>query len=113
MSKRYNVIRNYKFFKSQYKYFVIFIKCGEYYYTFDSDAKIMMYLTNNYNGTHRFRILKEDFKTILSMLLSKGINVVLAGWKLTREYYSQYENKYSKLKNRSILFYKMRGEYFE
>lgn len=49
MSKRYNVIRNYKFFKSQYKYFVIFIKCGEYYYTFDSNAKIMMYLTNNYN----------------------------------------------------------------
>ena len=99
--KKYNVIRNYKNFKKDYLYFVVFIKCKDYYYTFDSDAKIMMYLYDVYREDASFRIEKNKFKDVLSKLLDNGLNVVLAGWKVAREYYSENGNNYEKIKKKS------------
>ncbi len=47
--KKYSAIRNFKRFKRDYPYFVLFIKEGEYYRNFDSDAKILMYLYDTYH----------------------------------------------------------------
>lgn len=104
--RKYSVIRNYKKFKSEYKNFVLFIKCGDYYYTYDSDAKIMMYFYDTYRETASFRIEKIKFKSVLNYLLKNGINVVLAGWKNTREYYSENLNEYEKIKRKAKLKYK-------
>ncbi len=44
--KKYSAIGS---FKRDYPYFVLFIREGEEYRTFDSDAKILMYLYNTYH----------------------------------------------------------------
>lgn len=103
--RRYSVIRNYKRFKSQYPLFVLFIKYGEYYYTFDSDAKIMMYIFNVYREESSFRIDKNKFKGVLNILHERGLNVVLAGWKNAQEYYSYKTNEYVKIKKKSKEIY--------
>ena len=76
---KYSAIRNYKKFKKMYPNFVLFIKYGKYYYTYDADAKILMYLYGSYTENNSFRIEKEKFKSVLSKLLSSGLNVVLTG----------------------------------
>ena len=104
--RRYSVIRNYKKFKKEYLYFIVFVKCKDVYYTFDADAKIMLYLDNVNLVDNKYIIDKKSFKSILNLLLNKGINVVLVGWKNTREYYSNKGNNYMYYKKKSKLFYK-------
>ena len=99
--KRYSVIRNYKKFKREYPYFIVFITCKDYYYTSDSDAKIMMFIFESHREEVSFRIEKDKFTYVLKILLSHGLNVVLAGWKNSREYYSEKPNDYLKIKKKS------------
>ena len=106
--KNYSVIRNYKKFKKTYLYFVIFIKCGSFYYTFDSDAKIMMYVFDTYRVDTSFRIEKYKWSNVVNTLLDNGVNVVLAGWKNAREYYTNKENIYAKVRAKSKESYKNR-----
>lgn len=96
----YSAIRNYKKFKKEYPYFMLFIKCGEYYYTFDSDARIMMYLYDSPSKEMDFRIEKREFEAVLFTLHAQGLNVVLAGSKITKEYYSSKMNNYMKMKKK-------------
>lgn len=104
--KQYSVIRNFKRFKSEYPYFVLFIKSGDYYYTFDSDAKIMMYLFDAYKEEVSFRIEKNRFKSVLNKLHENGLNVALAGWKLSQEFYTYKMNDYENIKKKAKFFYK-------
>lgn len=85
--------------------------CGEYYYTFDSDAKIMMYLFNAHREEVSFRIDKQKFSLVLAVLLKNGLNVTLAGWKNSREYYSPKQNEYVKIKKKSKEQYNERQLY--
>ena len=100
---KYNALRNYKKFKKQYLHFVLFISHGQYYYTYDSDARIMMYLYKSYREPMSFRISKERFPEVLRLLLSNNLNVVVAGWKNAREYYTDKESKYLDLKKKGKL----------
>ena len=104
--KKYSVIRNYKVFKKRYLYFLVFVKSGEYYYTFDSDAKIMMYIYDAFREDASFRIEKEKWPLVVSALLEQGLNVVLTGWKNAREYYATKENRYMKYRTKSKLKYR-------
>ena len=97
--KRYSIIRNYKKIKKYNQYFVVFIKCGEYYYTYDADAKIMMYIFNKFNyELNSFRIKKENFNKTVKVLLDNHLNVILAGSKNSREYYCDKFNEYQNIK---------------
>ncbi len=103
--KQYSVIRNYKKFKKDYPYFVLFIKGGDYYYTFDSDAKIMMYVYDVKNEETSFRIEKEKFTSVVKKLHSLGINAALAGWKISKEFYTDKQSDYNDLKRKAKLYY--------
>ncbi len=106
MRRNYSVIRNYKKFKKEYPEFIVFIKCGKYYYTYDSDSRILMYLYDAFREDMSFRIEKDSFNDVLSRLLESNLNVVLAGSKVAREYYSSKENKYEKMKKMGKDYYK-------
>lgn len=99
--RKYSSIRNFKKFKRVYPYFVLFIKDGNYYYTYDADAKIMNYIFKGNMIKNEYKILKSDFKFVLEKLHDHGLNVVLAGWKNSREYYSEKMNNYVKIKKKS------------
>ena len=117
MRKKYNPLRNYKHFKKEYLYFVVFVRCGDVYYTFDADAKIMMYYFDKYRCEQSFMISKEKFNKVLRLLLSNGINVTLTGWKNAREYYSNKPNDYIRIRTKSKNWYKEKtkglGDYYE
>ncbi|HBA37406.1 MAG TPA: hypothetical protein DCY94_01655 [Firmicutes bacterium] len=104
--KQYSVIRNYKKFKKDYTKFVLFIKGGDYYYTFDADAKIMMFLYDSRNPVLEYRIDKNEFTKVLVKLHSVGLNVVLAGWKLSNEFYTDKTNEYDTIKKKAKEYYK-------
>jgi len=104
--RKYSSIRNYKKFKKEYLYFVLFIKDGSYYYTYDMDAKIMMYLYDDFDIELRYRIYKEEFKDVLLRLHENGLNVVLAGWKYANEFYTCKSNEYLKVKKKAKEYYK-------
>lgn len=104
--KKYSAIRNYKKFKKDYSNFVLFIKCGEYYYTFDSDAKIMMYVYQDVKKDIVYKIEKINFTSVLTKLHNLGLNVALAGWKLSREYYTNKMSEYDKVKRKAKGYYK-------
>ncbi len=103
--KTYSVIRNYKKFKKDYPSFVLFIKGGDYYYTFDSDAKIMMYVYENAHEKIEYKIEKNKFASVQARLHSLGLNVALAGWKLSSEYYTDKMSEYQKLKKKAKAYY--------
>lgn len=105
LKKNYSVIRNYKKFKSIYPEFVVFIKCGEYYYTYDSDSRILMYLYQTFREDMSFRIEKNRFNSVLYKLHQNNLNVVLAGEKKANEYYTSLESKYRKIKKISKDYY--------
>lgn len=105
-NRKYNSVRYYKKFKRDYLYFVLFIKDGSYYYTYDMDAKIMMYLYNDFDIDLRYRVYKEDFKDVLFKLHESGLNVVLAGWKKSQEFYTFKSNEYLKVKKKAKEYYK-------
>lgn len=105
-NKEYSPIRNYKKFKKDYPYFVLFIKNKNYYWTFDSDAKIMMYLLKDYKDDLEYKINKEDFSKIVKMLHDIGINVALAGWKLVNEYYTDKMSEYLDVKKKARIYFK-------
>lgn len=109
--KRYSTIRNYKKFKSINQKFVVFIKSGDYYYTYDADAKIMMFIFKSYNyELNSFMIQKENFNKVLNILLNQGLNVILAGWKNSSEYYSSFINQYDNiLRHAKIEYQKTRA----
>ncbi len=73
---KYSAIRNYKKFKKMYPNFVLFIKYGKYYYIYEADTKILIYLYDSYTESNSFRMEKEKFKDVLSGLFSNGLNVV-------------------------------------
>lgn len=106
MKKDYSVIRNYKKFKKEYPKFIVFIKCGKYYYTYDSDSMIMMYLYKSFREDMSFRIEKDRFRIVLDRLLDNHLNVVLAGSKIAREYYSEGEARYDKMRKLGKEYYK-------
>lgn len=104
--KEYSAIRNYKKFKREYVNFVLFIKAGSYYYTFDSDAKIMMYINNDVKEKMEYKIEKYKFTSTVAKLHSLGLNVVLAGWKLADEFYTDKMTNYPKIKQLAREYYK-------
>ncbi len=99
--KTYSVIRNYKKFKKDYPNFVLFIKGGDYYYTFDSDAKIMMYVYENAKDENEYKIEKSKFTSVQIKLHRLGLNVALAGWKLSQEFYTDKMSEYQKVKKKA------------
>lgn len=103
--KTYSAIRNYKKFKKDYVNFVLFIKGGDYYYTFDSDAKIMMYVYQNVYEESEYKIEKSKFTSVQIKLHSLGLNVALAGWKLTQEFYTDKMSEYQKVKKKAKEYY--------
>lgn len=104
--KEYSAIRNYKKFKSEYVNFVLFIKKGDYYYTFDSDAKIMMYVYHDIKDELEYKIEKYRFTSVVTKLHSLGLNVVLAGWKLANEFYTDKTSDYIRVKRLAREYYK-------
>lgn len=112
MAYKYNPIRYYKKFKSEYLQFVLFIKCGENYYTYDTDAKIAMHFSGKWTESVEYRIKKTDFASFVRILHYNNLNVVLAGSKNAREYYTDKENKYAHYKKKCKQEYTLfiRGE---
>lgn len=107
MKKEYKPIRYYKKFKKDYLQFVVFIKGGQYYYTFDSDAKIMCYIchVSLLEGNY-VKIKKSDFTDVLKMLHEVGLNVILAGYKNVDEFYTELQSQYMKVRAKSKAFYR-------
>lgn len=103
---KYNPLKYYKKFKRDYKEFVVFVKCGEYYYTYDADAKIVSYIFDGSNPQNYVRVKKDNFTKVVKVLLRNNLNVVLVGSKNTREYYTDTMSKYRSIKNKSRLYFK-------
>lgn len=102
MVLEYKPVKYYKKFKRDYLQFVVFVKCGAFYYTFDSDAKIMVYVCNyalNEDGS--IKIKKEEFFSILKILHQNELNVILAGSKNVSEYYTDKQSQYMKVRARA------------
>ena len=104
--RKYNTLRNYKNFKKVYREFVVFIKNGNYLCTYDSDARILMYLNKDYSETLKYSILKIDFKKIIKTLHDNNLNVVLCGYKKSSEYYTSLISKYDEKVKVSKEWYK-------
>lgn len=94
----YNPIRYYKKFKKEYLEFIVFVKCGLYYYSYDADARMIYYCLGKDVYSNTFKIEKFQFQKILRILHEKNMNVVLVGSKNTREYYTEKESTIKKLK---------------
>lgn len=107
MNKLYNPIKYYKKFKKEYLQFVVFVKCGKIYQTFDSDAKIVGYIVDDrlFDGT--VKIAKEDFAKILRKLHEAGLNVVLVGSKKRDKFYTSKESLYLKVRAKSKEHFKV------
>lgn len=99
--KKYNPIKHYKNFKKEYLEFVVFIKNGSYYCTYDSDAKIVSYVNGMPLVDGHIQIKKEQFSEMIKTLHKYGLNVVLAGSKNTNEYYTDKQSCYMKVRAQS------------
>lgn len=86
--RKYEPYNYYKKFKLVYKEFVLFIKNGEYYMTYDRDAKIVSYICKCNFEKPSLAVSKWEFKDLLSVLHNEGLNVVLSGAKKCQEYYT-------------------------
>ncbi len=103
--RTYSTIRNYKKFKKDYVNFVLFIKGGDYYYTFDSDAKIMMYVYQNVHEDVFYTIARDEFTNVQIKLHSIGLNVALAGYKISKEFYTSKMSEYENIKRKAKEYY--------
>ena len=61
-----------------------------YLCTYDSDARILMYLNKDYSETLKYSILKIDFKKIIKILHDNNLNVVLCGYKIIQNCFYFY-----------------------
>lgn len=102
----YNPIRYYKKFKKEYLQFVVFVKCGSVYHTFDSDAKIVAYVDERTIEDGTVKIYKQEFLEVLKVLHEAGLNVVLVGSNKASEFYTSKQSEYMKVRAKSKTFFK-------
>lgn len=102
---KYNPLHYYKEFKKEYLEFILFVKCKDYYYTYESDAKIIYYLIKK-DCSEMYKIEKYNFQKMLKVLHDNNLNVVLVGSKNAKEYYTEKESHYSKLKLASKKYFR-------
>ena len=103
---KYNPVKHYKNFKKEYLQFVVFIKNGKHYCTYDSDAKIVSYICNMPLVEESIKIPKEQFGEIVKVLHDNNLNVALAGSKNVSEYYTHKQSRYMKVRAKSKEIYR-------
>ena len=103
--KRYNTVHYYKEFKKEYLEFILFVKCKDFFYTYDSDARIVNFLLHK-EDNGEYKIKKINFQKLLKILHRNDLNVVLVGSKNAREYYTERESCYRKIKKMSKQYFK-------
>ncbi len=99
--RKYNPIRYYKKFKGEYSEFVVFIKNGEFYQSYDADARIVAFVMNFCLSNNELKVSKYEFVNVLKKFHEAGLNVALAGSKNVREYYTDKQSVYKKVKSLS------------